>query len=270
MLAGISQEYYLRLEQGRDRRPSVQVLEALGTVLQLDAEGTRYMAELVLDRPRQRPVKACERVPVGVYMLLATVNMPAFVVNRYRDVVASNDLALMLSPHFAAGTNRLLALFTDPDARHYHPDWEQNTASVVAQLRADVGSEIDDPRFQSLVGELSLKSERFRQLWARHDVRLGGSSSGTMHCPLVGELELHREKLSIQGADGLTLVIYHAAPGSVSERRLTELGNLKAEGSSAAPRQRPSDDATAASFAGGQDSNQRPSSGYSTPPDWNI
>jgi transcriptional regulator with XRE-family HTH domain len=223
LLAGISQEYYLRLEQGRDRRPSVQVLEALATVLQLDAEGTQYLTELVRERPRRRSPKPAEKVPVGIQMLLASINMPAFVVNRYRDVLASNALAEALSPHFAAGTNRLIALFTDPVAREYHPDWEHNTASVVAQLRAEVGGDTDDARFQSLVGELSLKSDRFRQLWARHDVRLGASATSTVRHPSVGELELQREKLAIQGADGLTLVVYHAEPGTASEAKLAEL-----------------------------------------------
>jgi transcriptional regulator with XRE-family HTH domain len=222
LLAGVSQAYYLRLEQGRDRNPSVQVLQALSEALQLDAEGIAYMSDLVRERPR-RVAPVLEGVPAGIAMLLPALAVPAFVLNRYRDVLASNALAVALSPHLAVGTNRLMALFTDPVARDYHPDWEQNTASVVAQLRAEVGSDIDDPRFQALVGELSLKSDRFRQLWARHDVSMTGSGPSVMFNPRVGELRLRREKLTIEGPEALMLVIYHAEPGSASANALREL-----------------------------------------------
>jgi transcriptional regulator with XRE-family HTH domain len=151
MLAGISAEYYLRLEQGRDRHPSAQVLEALARVLQLDAEATSYLIQLAQPKPRRRPRRR-ERVPVGVELLLQTINVPAFVVNRYRDVLAANRLAQALSPLMAPGVNRLIALFTDPAARDYHPDWEQGTAAIVAQLRAEAGPDIDDPRLSALVG----------------------------------------------------------------------------------------------------------------------
>lgn len=226
MLAGISAEYYLRLEQGRDHNPSVQVLEALAGVLQLDAEATAYLLDLARPRPRRRRSRRVERVPAGTLMLLDTLPVPAFVVNRYRDVLAANRLAAALSPLMRPGTNRLIALFTDREAAVFHPDWEQHTASVVAQLRAEVGTDVDDERFQSLVGELSLKSERFRQLWSRHDVRHGGSDSGLIHHPQVGDLDLHREKYAIVGADGLQMVVYHAAPGSRSAEGLALLASL--------------------------------------------
>ncbi|WP_225851012.1 helix-turn-helix domain-containing protein [Streptomyces sp. HPF1205] len=228
MLAGISAEYYLRLEQGRDRNPSVQVLEALAGVLRLDAESTAYMTELARPRPRRRTARRPERVPSGTLILLDTLDVPAFVVNRYRDVLAANRLAVALSPLMAPGTNRLIALFTDPRAATYHPDWEQNTASVVAQLRAEAGTDPEDPRFQALVGELSLKSERFRRLWARHDVRRGGSDTGVIHHPRIGDLDLRREKYAVVGADGLLLVVHHAEPGTVSAERLALLGSLAA------------------------------------------
>jgi transcriptional regulator with XRE-family HTH domain len=228
MLAGISAEYYLRLERGRDRNPSAQVLDALAGVLQLDADSTAYLMELARPKSRRRPPQRLERVPAGVQMLLDTVNVPAFVVNRYRDVLAANHLARALSPLMAPGVNRLRALFTDPAARDYHPDWEQNTAIVVAQLRAEVGTDTDDPRFQALIGELSLKSDRFRQVWARHDVHRGGSDIGVVRHPHAGDLELFREKFAIAGADGLLLVMYHAEPGSCSAEALALLGTTTA------------------------------------------
>lgn len=224
MLAGISAEYYLRLERGRDRNPSAQVLEALAGVLQLDADSTGYLMELARPKSRRRPPRRLERVPAGVVMLLDTVNVPAFVVNRYQDVLAANHLARVLSPLMAPGVNRLRALFTDPAARDYHPDWEPGTAVLVAQLRAEVGTDTDDPRFQSLIGELSVKSERFRQLWARHDVHRGSSDTSLVRHPQAGDLELYREKLVIAGADGLLLVMYHAEPGSKSAHALELLG----------------------------------------------
>lgn len=223
MLAGISAEYYLRLEQGRDRNPSLQVIEALAGVLQLDAESTAYLGELARPRSRHRPARRIERVPAGTLTLLETIDVPAFVVNKYRDVLAANRLAVALSPLMRPGTNRLLALFTDPEAPIYHPDWEQSAAAVVAQLRAEVGTDTDDERFRALVGELSLKSERFRELWARHDVRRGDSDLGPIHHPQVGDLNLCREKYAVVGTDGLLLVIYHAEPGTQAAERLALL-----------------------------------------------
>jgi len=227
MLAGISAEYYLRLEQGRDRHPSAQVLEALARVLQLDAEATSYLVQLAQPKPR-RPPRRREQVPVGVELLLQTINVPAFVVSKYWDVLAANRLAQALSPLMAPGVNRLVALFTDPAARDYHPDWEQGSAALVAQLRAQAGADTDDPRLGALVGELSVKSERFRRLWARHDIRRGESAASVIRHPRVGDLQLRREKFVIAGTDGLVLTIYHADPGSRSADALALLGSITA------------------------------------------
>jgi transcriptional regulator with XRE-family HTH domain len=223
LLAGISAEYYLRLEQGRDRNPSAQVLDAVARVLRLDAEATAYLGELARPKPRRRAPRSEDQVPVGLRMLLDTINVPAFVVNRYRDVLAANVLAVALSPLMAPGTNRLRVLFTDPAAREYHPDWAENTAGVVAQLRAETGTDTGDPRLAELIDELSRASARFRDLWARHDVHRGGSATSIIHHPRVGELSLRREKLAVLGADGLQLVMYHAEPGSPSAEALARL-----------------------------------------------
>ncbi|GLY16762.1 transcriptional regulator [Kineosporia sp. NBRC 101677] len=228
MLAGISAEYYLRLEQGRDRTPSPQVVEALARVLQLDAAGTEHLTGLARPKTRRRPAASADRVPAGLEMLVGTLNVPAFVVNRYRDVLAANRLAVSLSPLMRPGTNRLLTLFTDPQAREYHPDLDENAASVVAQLRAEVGADTEDPRLQSLIGELSLKSQQFRRLWARHDIRRGGSEVSLIRHPQVGELRLRREKLAVVGAEGMQLVLYHAEPGSPAADALTLLATLEA------------------------------------------
>ncbi len=157
MLAGISADYYLRLEQGRDRNPSVQVLESIARVLQLDDAGTAYLISLGADKPRRtrrRPRK--EIVPPGIGKLIDTLGLPAFVEGRYLDVLAVNRLATALSPRLTVGRNRLRDVFLDPAEQALFPHWERATANLVAGFRESVGTDTDDPRFIELVGELSL------------------------------------------------------------------------------------------------------------------
>jgi transcriptional regulator with XRE-family HTH domain len=227
MLAGISSDYYLRLEQGRDRNPSLQVLEALARVLGLDQVATGYLISLAAPRPRHRPRRPRrETVPAGIRQLLGVLGLPAFVEGRYFDVLAANDLARALSPNLQSGQNRLRAVFLDPAEQALYPDWDQATAGLVAGFRESVGTDADDPRFVQLVGELSLSSERFRRLWARHDVQSREGMPTRIHHPQVGDLTLSREKLSIGGAAGQLLVIYHAQPGSGSAEKLAILSSL--------------------------------------------
>lgn len=233
LLAGISTDYYLRLEQGRDRTPSVQVVEAIGRVLQLDSDEAAYLHTLARPRPRRGPGRPAEKVPPGTLRLLASLPMPAFVQDRYLNVLAANPMAQALSPSMRPGVNRLLAAFLDPAEKDLHEDWEQSTAAAVGQLRASMGSETDDPRMAALVGELSMKSDRFRRLWARQDVVRRAGGPARMHHPEVGDLELHREKLIVAGADGQVLVVYHADPGTPSAQALDLLGTIAA--SSARP-----------------------------------
>jgi transcriptional regulator with XRE-family HTH domain len=229
MLAGISSDYYLRLEQGRDRNPSIQVLEALARVLRLDQAATDYLLGLAAPRPRHRRRRPRrETVPTGIRQLLDVLGLPAFVEGRYFDVLASNPLARALSPTLTVGSNRLRAVFLDPAERELYPDWERALAGLVAGFRASVGAAGDDPRCVQLVGELSLASDHFRRLWARHDVKIREGMPTVMRHPEVGELSLRREKLEIGGSDGQLLVLYHAEPGSESARSLGLLGSLAA------------------------------------------
>jgi transcriptional regulator with XRE-family HTH domain len=229
MLAGISSDYYLRLEQGRDRNPSVQVLEALAGVLGLDQVATDYLLGLAAPRPRHRRRRPRrETVPAGIRQLLGVLGLPAFVEGRYFDVLAANALARALSPNLQAGQNRLRAVFLDPAEQALYPDWDQATAGLVAGFRESVGTDADDPGFVQLVGELSLSSERFRRLWARHDVQSREGMPTRIHHPQVGDLTLSREKLSIGGAEGQLLVIYHAQPGTGSAEKLAILASLAA------------------------------------------
>jgi transcriptional regulator with XRE-family HTH domain len=227
MLAGISADYYLRLEQGRDHTPSPAVLDALADVLRLDEDAAAHLRELARPTTRRRARPRPERVPAGIEWLIDSLPAPAFVQNRYMDVLAANQLAIALSPHMAPGVNRLRALFTDPEARQLHPDWDQGTADAVAQLRAVIGSDTDDPRLAELIGELSLTSERFRKLWARHDIRRREGAATLLNHPQVGELILHREKLAVTGTS-LLVVVYHAEPGSPAAEALALLGSLTA------------------------------------------
>ncbi|MFF2523052.1 helix-turn-helix transcriptional regulator [Streptomyces liangshanensis] len=228
LLAGVSTDYYLRLEQGRDRTPSVQVLEAIGRVLRLDGDQQAYALALVRPRPRRRS-RTPETVPAGTLRFLHALPMPAFVQNRYLDVLAANGPAQALSPPMRPGANRLLAAFLDPAEKELHEDWEHATAAAVGQLRATMGTETDDPRMVALVGELSLKSDHFRRLWARQDVVRPRGGPVRLHHPEVGELVLHREKLVVAGTEGQTLVAYHADAATPSAEALALLGTLALE-----------------------------------------
>ncbi|MER7678444.1 helix-turn-helix transcriptional regulator [Streptomyces sp. NPDC096934] len=226
MLAGISADYYLRLEQGRDRNPSAQVLESLARVLRLDDDATAHLLRLGAGPPRpRRRRRPKETVPPGIVKLVATLPLPALVEGRYFDVLAANSLATALSPRLVAGANRLRDTFLDPAEQALYADWDAAGAGMVAGFRESVGTDTDDPRFIELVGELSLASPRFSRLWARHDVAACEGASKHIDHPLVGGLSLNRERLGIAGTAGQTLVVYHPDAGTDSADRLALLAS---------------------------------------------
>lgn len=226
MLAGISVDYYLRLEQGRDRNPSVQVLESLARVLRLDDDATAYLLRLGADKPRRRQRRRRkETVPPGIASLVAMLPLPATVEGRYFDVLAANALATALSPRLVAGANRLRDVFLDPAEQALYPDWENATVGMVAGFRESVGTDTDDPRFIELVGELCLASPRFSRLWARHDVEACEGAPKHIDHPQVGSLRLNRERLAIGGAAGQMLVVHHPDPGSDNADKLALLAS---------------------------------------------
>ncbi|SDQ42640.1 Helix-turn-helix domain-containing protein [Curtobacterium sp. UNCCL20] len=230
-LAGISADYYLRLEQGRDRNPSAQVLDAIARVLGLDSTAAAYLRSLADTsgtRRRTVPRPRVDRVPSGTLQLLDVIGLPAFVESRSFDVLAANTLATALSPGIRAGENRLRTMFLDGAEQERYPDWQDQMGGMVAAFRSSIGPGVDDPAITTLVGELSLGSEDFRRLWARHDVRPLGGGTVRMWHPEVGDLELRREKLGIGGTDGQLLVVHHAEPESPSARALALLGSLAA------------------------------------------
>jgi hypothetical protein len=144
------------------------------------------------------------------------------------DILAVNPMATALSPLLTPGRNAILDAFTEPEMRELHRGWDDMTTRLVPYLRSVAGPDADDPRLTRLVGELSLRSDRFRALWARHDVR--HKSTGTSHLrhPEAGDLELRYEKLLIPATDMQTLVTYHADPGSDTEERLRLLATISA------------------------------------------
>ncbi|MFD4668196.1 helix-turn-helix transcriptional regulator [Lentzea sp. NPDC058450] len=225
MLAGISADYYLRLERGRDRHPSIQVLESLADVLRLDDDTREHLLGLAADKPRRRRRARREVVPTGTAKLLAMLPFPAFVEGRYLDVLAANPLATALSPRLTAGANRLRDVFLDPEEQEMFPDWEMAAAYLIAGFRQAAGTATDDPRFIELVGELTLASPLFQRLWARHDVRPRMSATVRFLHPQLGELTLNREKYLVSGTEGIMLVVYHPDAGTEASDKLTLLAS---------------------------------------------
>ncbi|MBF4615700.1 helix-turn-helix transcriptional regulator [Curtobacterium sp. VKM Ac-1376] len=223
LLAGISADYYLRLERGRDSNPSMQVLEALARVLQLDEVETAYLMTLGGPRPRAPRRPREEHVPARLHHLLGSIDAPAFIEGRYFDVLAANAAAIAFSPRLRPGNNRLRSLLLDPEEREFHQQWEQSVRAFIALFRHSTADDVDDARAIELVGELSLASARFREEWARQGVK--SFSGGPVHVqhPVVGPLELHREKLQVED---LILVVYYADEGGPTAEKLRMLQSL--------------------------------------------
>jgi transcriptional regulator with XRE-family HTH domain len=227
LLAGISSDYYLRLEQGRDKNPSAQILDALARALQLDIKGTEYLHQLASPSGSRRKQSDLEAAAEGLDELIDQFPMPAIVANRYQDVLAANPIACALAPGFAPGQNFLRWRLVDPTAREFFVDWDEATDVAVSGLREVAGSASDDARMRALIDELSAASPRFRELWARADV---GYRAGITHMrhPEVGDLFLHRNRLSVPHSGGQHLIIFRAEPGSPTAKALDALRWLSA------------------------------------------
>ncbi|WEV24101.1 helix-turn-helix transcriptional regulator [Streptomyces sp. 71268] len=220
-LAGISEPYLTRLEQGVDRHPSPQVLRALVRALELDTDASAHL--FVLADPE--PVRPSEtEVTPGVRQLLDTwAGSPAFVRNRRFDVLAANRWARALAPLYEPGHNLAREMFLDPTARRLFPGWPEVAAQTAAALRAEADPR--DPRTVRLVTELEADDD-FRDLWARNDARPARDELKRFTHPVAGELALRRQALTVGGAEQQVVIVYLAAPGSPSETALATLARL--------------------------------------------
>ncbi|KFU82654.1 Helix-turn-helix domain-containing protein [Amycolatopsis lurida] len=232
-LAGISVDYYTRLEQGRARNVSDSVLESLSRALRLHRDEESYLRNLAAPKRKRMARPRVQRIRPELQSMMNAIHSPAFVFGRYGDVLAWNPLGAALTFDFAACPPRERNIprlfFLDESAREMHPEWETVAKEVVANLRSESGKYPDDPYLAQLVGELSLASEEFRKLWAKHTVREKAHAWKVMINPIVGELKLRYETLRLPADPDQALVIYTAEPGSDSERALRLLASWVAD-----------------------------------------
>ncbi|MFD3726504.1 helix-turn-helix domain-containing protein [Streptomyces sp. NPDC058671] len=224
-LAGVSVAYYTRLEQGHGRNVSMEVLDAIARALRLsDTERAHltHLAKPTVKKRQRAAIARPQRVRASLTQLLDSLEgVPAFVLGRRLDILAWNRMARALIGDFAAWEpaerNMPRMIFLDPNARDLYVDWESKAVEVVSVLRLYAGCYPDDPLLLALVGELSVRSEEFRSLWAAHTVTDKGHGTKRLRHPLVGELTLSYESLKVAGDDpDLVLVTYHAEPGTAS------------------------------------------------------
>lgn len=248
-LAGVSVDYYTRLERGDLKGVSDTVLETIARALLLDAAEHDHLFDLARTAGAggRRPVRTPGDTPVRPelqYMLDAITAAPAFIQNNRMDLVAANALGFaMYSPMFTGTTrpaNFSRHIFLDPTSRDFYPDWDRAAWTNVAILRREAGRNPHDKRLQSLVGELSTCNEQFRGLWAAHDVRRHYAGQKSFRHPVVGALELNYQTLELDGDPNLGMTVYTATPGSPTEQSLRLLASWAAsEDAAPLPEQRP-------------------------------
>ncbi|MGP8300296.1 helix-turn-helix domain-containing protein [Streptomyces inhibens] len=230
-LAGVSVAYYIRLERGRGRNVSAAVLDAIGNALRLTPAERDHLRRLA--RPvsrRVRPAARPQRVRPALQQLIDTMeNIPAYVVGRRLDIIGWNRFGSDLLGDLAAvpAERRNLAwhVFLDPAARELYESWDAKAADVVGYLRRDAGRNPDDPEMASLIGQLSLRSPEFRQLWSAHDVQDKGFGVKVVNHPPAGRLTLAYETLTLPADPDQQMITYHAEPGSPSVEALRLLAS---------------------------------------------
>lgn len=223
-LAGISVPYYVRLEQGADENPSVQVLNALARSLALDEAATRYLHQLVAWQPEHPSGDQDDDVPDELRRLLdGWPDISAIVQNRYGDVLAASPVAPALMPVFSPGTNIPAAAFLTDAVRSVCLNWDILAPRLVAGLRALAGSEDRDPRLHALIGRLSTGSAHFRQLWARHDASPTQEGVIELEHPTVGRLTLRYDRCVVAGTSGQMLIVHQPVPGTGAEEAMARL-----------------------------------------------
>ncbi|TDD63421.1 XRE family transcriptional regulator [Kribbella antibiotica] len=235
-LAGVSTEYYTRLEQGRAGSPSPEVVEALCQALRLDLAEREHLTDLLArPTPVRRAPATPQRVRLGLYLLLQTLeHVPAFILGRRTDVLAANRLARAVVTDFEAlpVPQRNLARYylLNPEARERVADWEQIAAETVAMLRMDAGRHPNDRRLSDLLGELTLRSPEFPGWWKEHHVLLRTHGAKRYHHPEVGELQFSYEALHLPDDPDQMLCVYNVEPGSATAEALRLLNSWSLSG----------------------------------------
>ena len=241
ILAGVSVEYYAKLERGSIAGASASVLEAVARALQLDDAERAHLFDLARaadgiptsGRPRRRSSRASAARPSLQWAMAAITDGVAFVRDQRQNLLAVNELGrAFYSPVIGDGgrvPNLARFQFLDPAAREFYPDWDRFAEMCVGVMRAEAGRDPHDPAMQELVGELSTQSETFRRLWGAHDVRTHGAGTKRFHHPVVGDLTLAYEELAITAEPGQVLLVYTAEPGSPSAERLRLLASWAAD-----------------------------------------
>ena len=235
LLAGVSVDYYTRLERGDLSGASESVLDALARALQLDEAETAHLFDLAraanTSPLARQPRKKAEVLRPSILRLLdAMTEAPALLRNNYFDYLAGNALGRALyAPVFAEpAPNSARFAFLNPAAQSFYPEWDRNTQELVAAMRGEAGRNPFDRRLTDLVGELSTRSERFRTLWAAHNVRYHRSGVKRIDHPVVGEMELSYEAFALPADPGLHLSTYTAEPGTASADKLKMLASWAA------------------------------------------
>jgi transcriptional regulator with XRE-family HTH domain len=227
LLAGMSTEYYVRLERGNGAGVSEAVLDGISRALQLDEAEHAHLYDLVrtanqgAQPARRRGPSRPQQVRPAVQQLIDMMrDVPVFVQNGRLDAVATNRLgAALFSEMFVMPQRPMNAarfVFLDPRARTFYRDWEGNAPQIVALLRAEAGRSPYDRTLTDLVGELATRSQEFRTLWAAHEVRVHRTGSKQVHHPVVGDLDLTFEAMDLTSEPGLQLLAFTAAPASPS------------------------------------------------------
>jgi transcriptional regulator with XRE-family HTH domain len=242
LLAGVSVDYYTRLERGDLSGASDSVLDALARALQLDDAETAHLFDLARAAnasplAKRRPNRAEGLRPSIQRLLDAVTEAPALIRNNYFDYVAANRLGRALyAPVFAEpAPNSARFAFLNPAAHAFYLDWDQVTQELVATMRGEAGRNPYDKRLTDLVGELSTRSERFRTLWAAHNVRYHRSGVKRLHHPVVGDVELVYEAFELPADPGLSLSTYTAEPGTASADALKMLASWAATADAPGP-----------------------------------
>ncbi|MGZ6745097.1 MAG: helix-turn-helix transcriptional regulator [Nocardioides sp.] len=234
LLAGISVEYYTRLERGSVGAMSEGVLDGLVHALQLDEAERDHLHRLVRAAATRRPSRRTptrRRVRPTVQRMLDLMPMPAYLRNGRFDILATNDLGRALySPLYDESDtpNSARFVFLSPAAADFFVDYDKVQDDSVAFLRAEAGRDPYDKELQDLIGELSIRSERFRQRWAAHDVRYHRTGTKRLHHPLVGDLALDFEAFELAGDEGQRLNVYTAPPDPPTAEAIAVLASWSA------------------------------------------